>query len=408
MRAAIIAIGSEMLGIGRTDTNSLDITAVLERYGVALDRKSIVADDRPSIIREMQYLLENHEIVVVTGGLGPTEDDLTREAIAELLGWHLLEDAAIVEQIRERFAARGIRMPEVNRRQARIFEGNVPLANPRGTAPGFHLEFEYAAAKRHLWVFPGVPHELAGMLENHFEPWLQSVGGTRVERKILKIAGLTESQVEERLAPYYSAHRNEPFSILASGGEIQIHLTAANSDQLEARRREIAALFLTELFGADDDTLESAVGRMLVERGETLGIAESCSGGLLSSRITDISGSSTYFLGGIISYTRDAKQFLLGVDPAVIDAQGEVAEEVARQMARGARRRFGSTYGIGITGIAGPTGGTPEKPVGTVHIAVATPSQIEHRKLLLNGSRKMIKRQSTQHALNLLRLTMLK
>lgn len=406
MNAAIIAVGSEMLGIGRLDTNSLKLTDALERYGVSLQRKSVVGDRRDDLVRELQFVLQHHDLVITSGGLGPTEDDMTKDALAEVLGLRLVPDEEVLEKIRQRFAARGVSMPEVNRRQALVFEGNVPLENPRGTAPAFHLQTTVAGKPRDIFVFPGVPHELEGLTAGELVPWLAARGGVRRMRRTIRIAGLAESQVEERLAPFYAAHPEQPFSILAGGGEIQIHLDAEEnqSAELEARVAEIDRLFADEIFGYDEETFEAAIGKLLTQRNQTLAIAESCTGGLLSSRMTDISGSSAYFLGGVVSYTGAAKIALLGVDSAVIAARGEVSEEVARQMAGGARERFGSTYGVGITGIAGPTGGSEAKPVGTVHIAVTNGETTEHVRVLLSGSRTMIKRQATQHAMSLLRL----
>jgi len=224
---------------------------------------------------------------------------------------------------------------------------------------------------------------------------------------VLKIAGMTESGVEEKLKPYYERHPGELVTILASGGQIEIHLNSDAREFIDAREAELRALFAARLFGADDDTMESVVGALLLARNETVATAESCTGGLLGSRITDVAGSSAWFLGGAVCYTAAAKTDLAGVDPALIREHGEVSEPVALALARGARTRFASTWGVGITGIAGPTGGTPEKPVGTVHIAVAGPDAEQHRKLLWPAPRPMVKWFSAQDALDLLRRTML-
>ncbi|HVG23341.1 MAG TPA: CinA family nicotinamide mononucleotide deamidase-related protein [Thermoanaerobaculia bacterium] len=402
MNASIIAIGSEMLGPTRVDTNSLKITAALESFGIAVVRKSIVGDRLADLVAELRFVAT--DLVVVTGGLGPTEDDLTREALSEAFGLTMEVDAKIVAWIESRFAERGLTMPDVNRRQANVFAGQTTLFNERGTAPGFHLDL----GGRHVWVFPGVPHELEWMLGKYFRPWLQSVSGGRERfRRVLKIAGMTESAVEERLKPYYERHPGELVTILASGGQIEIHLGGESHDDIASRESEIAALFGNRLFGFDDDTLESVVGALLGKRGETVSTAESCTGGLLGSRITDVAGSSAYYLGGAVCYTAAAKSDLAGVDPALIHEHGEVSEPVAIALARGARTRFGTTWGVGITGVAGPTGGTPEKPVGTVHIAVSGPNRDTHRKLLWPAPRTMVKWFSTQAALDLLRRELL-
>lgn len=409
-RASIVAIGSEMLGPVRVDTNSLKITAALDRHAIPLMRKSIVGDVLRDVVDELRSAIDRSDIVITTGGLGPTEDDLTREALAEAFGLTIETDPAIVAGLEARFAARGWKMPDVNRRQANVFRDQTTLPNQRGTAPGFHL----AMGGKDVWVFPGVPHELEWMIETYLAPWLDEVAGGRARfSRVIKIAGVTESGVEEQLKPYYDRHGGELLTILASSGHIELHLSAdAREDEarqlIAERERELVAIFGDRVFGYDDDTLEGVVGALLKSRGETLAVAESCTGGLLGSRITDVSGSSSYFLGGAICYTAAAKRGLAGVDERLIREHGEVSEEVAIALAAGIRERFGSTWGAGITGIAGPTGGTPQKPVGTVHIAIAGPGGHEHRKLLAYPPRTLIKWYSTQQALDLLRRQLLR
>ena len=399
MNASIIAVGSEMLGPTRVDTNSLKITTLLELFGIPLVRKSVVEDALDALADEIDFSLAHSDILITSGGLGPTEDDLTREALAKALGLEVDVDQSIIDKLEKRFAARGWKMPEVNKKQANVFRGQTTLDNERGTAPGFHLQVR----GKHVWVFPGVPGELEWMLKTYFEPWLESVSGGRTRlRRVLKIAGLGESAVEEKLKPYYTAHP-EPLTILASPGAVELHLIFETQDAIDAREGELRDIFGVRLFGADDDTLEGVLGRILAERGETVSTAESCTGGLLSQRITDVAGSSAYFMGGVVAYTAEAKIALAGVDPEIIRANGEVSEAVAIALARGVRERFKTTYGAGITGIAGPSGGTPEKPVGTVHIAVAGADGYEHRKLFWPGTRSHVRWFSTQSALDLLR-----
>jgi nicotinamide-nucleotide amidase len=405
--ASIIAIGSEMLGPTRLDTNSLKLTTALEDFGIAVVRKSIVGDRLHDLVDEIRYSLSRAELLFITGGLGPTEDDLTREALSEALGLAMEVDQQIIDRLEARFAARNLKMPEVNKRQAKIFRGQTTLANERGTAPGFHIE----SKGKHIWVFPGVPMELEWMIATHLRPWLEGQPGGRSRyRRVLKIASMAESRVEEELKPYYTAHRDEePVTILATGGHIELHLAvdgeeAAARAELTGREGELLAIFRERVFGYDDDTIEGVVGRLLTERHESVSVAESCTGGLLASRLTDVPGSSTYFLGGAIVYAAQAKMFLAGVDPKLIQDHGEVSEPVAIDLAKGIRRRFGTTYGIGVTGIAGPGGGTEAKPVGTVHIAVADAHRVEHRKLFWPTTRAMFKWFTTQSALDLLRL----
>ncbi|HEX8254107.1 MAG TPA: competence/damage-inducible protein A [Thermoanaerobaculia bacterium] len=409
MEAAIIAVGSEMLGPVRVDTNSLKITAALETYGIALVRKSIVGDRLDDLVDEIRSSHARADILVITGGLGPTEDDLTREALASAFGLAMEIEQSIIDKLEARFAARGWKMPEVNKRQANVFAGQTTLANERGTAPGFHIE----SGGKHVWVFPGVPHELEWMVATYFAPWLQEISGGRARyRRVVKIAGITESGVEEKLQPYYAQHPGELVTILASSGHVEIHLHADGSEEeaqalIATRERELVEIFGTRIFGYDDETLESAVGALLRARGETVATAESCTGGLLGSRITDVSGSSAYYMGGGVCYTAAAKMAIAGVNAALIAAHGEVSEEVAIALARGIRERFSTTWGVGVTGIAGPTGGTPEKPVGTVHIAVSGPNGDTHRRILWQGPRTIVKWYATQQALDLLRRAVL-
>src|SRR6266542_2819580 len=371
MNAAIIAIGSEMLGPSRLDTNSLKITAVLEDYAVPLVRKSIVGDTQADLVDELVYDVERAEVLIVTGGLGPTEDDLTREALAEAFSLTLRVDHALIERLEQRFAKRGIKMPEVNKRQANVFVGQETLANERGTAPGFHLRL----GEKHVFVFPGVPHELEWMLATYFTPWLAEQRGARARhRRALKIAGMTESGVEERLKPYYDAHRDEPpLTILATGGQIELHIhadddEAAAKEHIAAREQELLDLFGERVFGYDDDSLEAVLGRLLTARGSTVATAESCTGGLLASRITDVAGSSAYFMGGAVVYTAAAKQNLAGVAPALIAEHGEVSEPGGVALALGSRERLGTTNRVGVTGIDGQRGAFEVNKVVTMHI----------------------------------------
>jgi nicotinamide-nucleotide amidase len=401
MKASIIAIGSEMLGPVRVDTNSLKITAAFEDHGVEVVRKSVVGDTLADLVDELGFALDRSDVLVTTGGLGPTEDDLTRDALAKRFGLEMDIDQSIIDKIETRFAARGWKMPEVNKRQAKVFVGQTTLQNERGTAPGFRLDVD----GKMVWVFPGVPHELEWMIATYLRPWLETKsGGMRRHRRVLKIAGMTESGVEERLKPYYDARPGEPLTILASGGQIELHLLQASTAEIAAREEALRAIFTERLFGYDDDSLESVIGKLLIDRQATVATAESCTGGLLGSRITDVPGSSSYYRGGAVCYDARAKTDMAGVDADLIREHGEVSEPVALALARGIRMRLQSTYGVGVTGIAGPGGGTEAKPVGTVHIAVAGPKGEEHRKMFWQGPRTIIKWFSTQFALDLLRL----
>lgn len=412
MRAAILAVGSELLGTDRLDTNSLRLTALLDRYGVELRRKSVAGDCEEDIAEELRVLLSKVDLVLVTGGLGPTADDVTREAVAAALGRGLRFDPQILEGIERRFREHGRQMPAVNRKQAEVIEGAEVIPNRRGTAPGMRLESASGSA---LFLFPGVPTELEGMVRSHLEPWLAGrSGGISRETVTLKVACLPESTVEERIAPAYAEFGREWITILASPGEIRLQLTAAGPEPERRERLAVMKARLSELAGdavfgeGDDLTLEAVAGELLRAAGATLTVAESCTGGLLAERLTRIPGSSEYFLGGVVSYDNRIKSELLGIEPALIETHGAVSEPVAVAMAAGVRRALRSDYGIGITGVAGPGGGSEAKPVGTVHIALAGPGDlVEHHKVRFPGDRERVRSQSVQWALDRLRRVLL-
>lgn len=414
MRAAILAVGSELLGVDRLDTNSLRLTGVLRERGVALVRKAVVGDDEAAIAAELRRMAAEADIVLVTGGLGPTADDVTREAASAAFGRPLREDAAVLAAIETRYRSFSRRMPEVNRRQAMVPEGAAVLDNPQGTAPGLRIDVDRAT----VFLFPGVPRELEAMIAGDLEPWLRehAGGGGALETWTLRVACLAESEVEERIAPAYAEFGRDPITILASGGDILLKVTAAGP--VEARRARLAAMQerLAALVGdavyarREDHDLETVVGSLLRERGETVGLAESCTGGLVSQRLTRIAGSSDYFLGGVVAYANAAKESLAGVPAALLREHGAVSEEVARALARGARKEIGSDWGVGITGIAGPGGGSPEKPVGTVHVAIdggAVETAARHRRLRLPGDRERVRWLASQWALDMLRRNLL-
>ncbi len=409
--AAIVAVGSELLGTDRLDTNSLRLTAALERHGFELLRKAVVGDSEEEIAREMRGLLGRVELVLVTGGLGPTADDVTREATAAALGRRLVFDEAVLRRIETRFCDHGLRMPAVNRRQAEVIEGAEIIPNERGTAPGMRLEAEGTT----IFLVPGVPLELEGMLDSHLVPWLAArSGGWGRETAVLKVACLPESAVEERIAPAYAEFGREAITILARPGEIRLHATAAGPPA--ERRARLAAMQarLAELAGdavfarREEETLESVTGDLLRRAGATLAVAESCTGGLVAGRVTAVPGSSDYFEGGVVAYTDRLKSELAGVRAELLAAHGAVSEPVAIALAEGARRRLGGDYGIGVTGIAGPGGGSEAKPVGTVHLAVAGPGRPpDHRRVRFPGDRERVRWQASQLALEMLRRRLL-
>jgi len=399
-------------GTDRLDTNSLLLTEALLRHGVELRRKAVIGDLEDEIAAELRDTLPRLDLVLVTGGLGPTADDVTREAVAAALGRAIAVDPEVLAGIEQRFARLGWRMPAVNRKQAQVVAGADVLPNPRGSAPGMRL----AAGGTTLFLFPGVPSELAGMIADHLEPWLAArSGGVSRETAVIKVAGLPESVVEERIAPAYDEFGRQWITILAKPGDVRLLATAAGPAAERQARLQAMTARLAELVGdavyalREEDTLESVVGDLLRAAGATLTVAESCTGGLLGERLTRVAGSSDYFLGGAITYSNRLKTALAGVPEELIAAHGAVSEPVARAMAEGVRARLGSDYGAAITGVAGPGGGSDDKPVGTVHLAVAGPPPapgapaVDHRHLRLPGDRERVRWQATQLTLDQLR-----
>lgn len=369
-----------MLTPTRIDTNSLYITELLNGIGIDVLAKSIVGDDRAELEAQFAQALARVDLVVFTGGLGPTEDDLTREVVAEHLQLPMTEAPAILESIQRRFAARGWKMPEVNRKQAMVPRGALVLDNPNGTAPGLWLEVE----GKGVALLPGPPREMRPMIERLIAERLHPrSGGTRVLRRVIKIAGRGESVVEEKTQPVYSTWRTgtHPIdtTILAMPGQVELHLSTRGIDipamegGLDRAVEQIARLLGVDIFSTDKHTLEEVVGELLRARGWRIALAESCTGGLATSRLTDVAGSSDYVERSVVAYSNRSKIELLGVSPALIEAHGAVSEPVAEAMATGVRDRAGVDVGVGITGIAGPGGGTEQKPVGTVCIAVTAP-----------------------------------
>jgi nicotinamide-nucleotide amidase len=406
-RAAIVAIGSEMLGPFRRDTNSIWLTEKLEEAGIAVVRKAVVPDDPGEIARELSCASQAAGWIFTTGGLGPTADDVTVSAVARWMGVPVSRDERFVVAMRERWEGRrGVRMPAVNEKQADFPEGARVLENPRGTAPGFWLEKDGVQ----IVILPGVPSEMREIFEQQVGPELRRGGDAAVtKRRVLRIAGMGESRVEELVAPLYAKWRDDPVTILASPGEVELHLCARGDPATaEARVAEMEDDFRSVLgsriHGTGGEALAESLGRVLKEKGRTLSLAESCTGGLVSSLLTDVPGSSAYFLGTIVPYADRSKETLLGVGEETLERHGAVSEETAREMARGARERFGSDLAAAITGIAGPDGGTPEKPVGTVFFAVVDREGREKAsKRFFGGDRAMVRRTSAMFSLEMIR-----
>ena len=415
--AEIIAVGSELLGWTRLDTNSLFIADQLSRLGIELKAKTVVGDDRARLETIFTRALDRVELVVVTGGLGPTDDDLTREAVAGALGLELAVDEAIAATIRERFERRGLSMPSVNRKQAMVPRGATSIPNANGSAPGLWLEVGH----RLVVLLPGPPRELQPMMVGLCAPGgtiASKAGPERLHRVSVFTTGLAESQVEALVQPIYSTWRDESepieTTVLASPGQVELHLTLRSADATAAlvRLAEASASLTAALgsaaYSTDGRRLHQLVGDLLRERGLTIAAAESCTGGMLLERLTSIGGSSVYVRGGVIAYSNDLKVRLLDVDPALIETHGAVSEPVAAAMVDGVRVSTGADVGVAITGIAGPQGGTPAKPVGTVVIALRAgdrPLSVGMHRFV--GDREMVRVQATLKALDRVRLALI-
>ena len=411
--AAIIAVGSELLTPHKVDTNSLFITQVLNDLGIAVAYKAIVGDHRADLTAHVAHALARHKVLILTGGLGPTDDDLTREVVAEHLGLTMAEDPAIVAAIEQRFAKRGWTMPAVNRRQALVPRGATVLANPNGTAPGLWLEHGGAA----IALLPGPPREMKPMMAGEVRTRLAPrAGSVRLQRRLIRVSGRGESAVEEMVQPIYSSWLNQSTpietTILAGLGQVELHLLtkAADAGQaaaaLDAAVNQIRQVMGPDIVSIDGRELEAVVGDLLRERRWHVALAESCTGGLATSRLTDMPGSSDYVERSVVAYSNRSKIELLGVDEAAIAEHGAVSEPVAAAMATGIRDRARADVGVGITGIAGPGGGSEQKPVGTVCIAVAG-RDTRVRTFRFPGGREMVKALSANTAIDMLRRLLL-
>ena len=406
MRAEIIAIGSELLTPYRLDTNSLFLTDGLNQVGVHVVHKAVVGDSLDDMRASFRQALDRADLIVACGGLGPTDDDRTREAVADLLGRRLEFNEGVLRHIQELFRRFGRVMPEINRRQAMVPEGAVVIPNPRGSAPGLWIE-----TNGHIVILlPGVPSELRAMFDQEVRPRLTRLGhDERLFTRDLRITGLPESEVEQRVSPLYALYPDTETTILASPPGIQLHprvwsRDAAKANQILDEMVKRMALALGEhLYSTDGEQMEEVVARVLTENRATIAVAESCTGGLLAERLTNIPGSSSYFLGGVVCYSNELKSALVDVPAELIESKGAVSPEVALALAKGIRKTTGATIGVGVTGIAGPGGGTPEKPVGLAHIAIADERGPRERRFQFPGDRERIRMHASQTALDSVR-----
>ena len=414
--AAIVAVGSELVTPHRSDTNSLYLTAKLNDLGIEVRAKFVARDDRRDVAAFADHALGVADLLILTGGLGPTDDDVTREAVAEAFGLVLEEDDGILAFLQDRFARRGLAMPAINRKQAQVPRGAVALANVKGTAPGLWIE----RGAQVVVLLPGPPNELEAMYTAHVEPRLEArTAARRLHRRVIKIAGRAESAVDEVAQPIYQEFLAWPTpiatTILAARGQIELHLSASGADEaaigaaLDRTVGALAGALGPAVFSVDGRSLEAVVGHMLGERGLRIAVAESCTGGLVMARLTAVPGSSGWVIGGVVAYANEIKERELGVAHALLVEHGAVSEPVAAAMARGIAQRLGAEVGVGVTGIAGPAGGTPEKPVGTVVIAVDVAAAQRHavQTHRFVGDRDLIRQFAAQAAIDLVRRTLL-
>ncbi|HJQ25655.1 MAG TPA: competence/damage-inducible protein A [Blastocatellia bacterium] len=406
LKAEIIAIGSELLTPHRTDTNSLWLTERLNSVGINVLQKTIVGDDEGRLEEAIRDALRRSDLIISTGGLGPTEDDITRKVFARVTSRQLRLDYEILERIRERLTSRGYQMTPNNERQALVPNGARPLANPNGTAPGLRLDQEGTL----IVLLPGPPRENQPMFDTYVMPELeQRSRGARRATRLLKVTGMGESQLDDKIAPIYQQYTNPTTTILFTDSEIELHLTATaeSAARAEALAEELAEK-LEEAIGDNcystrGEQLEEVIGLRLRLKQYTLATAESCTGGLVAERLTRVPGASDYFVGSIVSYTDEVKQNLLGVPAEMLERHGAVSGEVAEAMARGVKERTGATIGLSITGVAGPGGGTQAVPVGTVYIGLADDVTSTNRRLNLLGDRHLIRWRASTTALEMVR-----
>ncbi|HXK01587.1 MAG TPA: competence/damage-inducible protein A [Verrucomicrobiae bacterium] len=410
MDAEIIAVGSEMLTPERLDTNSLYLTAELNKLGVEVVAKAVIGDDRDRLAAAVRAAMSRSEILILSGGLGPTEDDVTRDAVAQALDRKLVFQEEIAAWLTERFAKARRKMAEINKRQAFLVEGAEMLSNDRGTAPGQWVEESGAVAM----LLPGPPHELKSMFERHCVPRLARMVPKQVIRTLfLRVTGMGESDLDELIAPVYKKYTNPACTILAARGDLQIHLRArcATEAQADALLAEVGGpielLLGDRAYSRNGDPLEVVVGNLLRENHATVAVAESATGGMLGERFTSVPGSSDYFAGGFITYTNAMKTELLGVDPQLLEQHGAVSRETAEAMAVGARRRTNATYALSITGAAGPDSGGENIPLGTMWVGLADAAGAIALSRQFLGDRQRIRTFTVQMALDVLRRRML-
>ncbi len=417
MIAEIVAVGSEMLTPFRQDTNSLYITEGLNDLGVSVAFKTIIGDNRQHLTEATRIALRRADVVVFSGGLGPTEDDLTRPCVAEALGIGVHKDNETMAALYKRFAERRLAMPPNNEKQAEVLDGAQLLPNKQGSAPGQWLDTTFEGHRKVVILLPGPPKELKPLFDEECKPRLQaSLPRRALAKRLLRMALIPESQVDARTAPIYKSYPDVETTILAGGGEIQLHFFCVKPTLEDAESRvnavaeAIERVMGDDVFSSQGETLEEVVLLMLGLQEANLSVAESCTGGLLAERLTNVPNASRAFVGGSVVYTNEMKTACAGVPAALIEAHGAVSEPVARQLAAGTRERFGTTFGLSITGVAGPpmtAGPDRDKPVGLVYIGLADAEETQVKQFNLMGDRDRVRLWATQHALEMVRRRLL-
>ncbi len=414
MRAEIVSVGTELLLGQIVDTNAAYVAKALSSVGIGVYRRQTVGDNHERLLAALRQALSESEIVITIGGLGPTMDDITRDGLAEAFGDPLQMDEAIAQKLRDFFALRNTPLLESNLRQAMAPVNGRALDNPNGTAPGLLFENKIGGVDRIGIALPGPPNEFIPLVDNIVMPYLREKTGNvgTIRSLTLRVAGMGESMVEDKIKDLM-LDANPTVAPYAKVGEVHLRVTARADSEAEAdrmiveRAQQVRSRLGNVIYGENDDPIEKAVVTLLCDSKHTVATAESCTGGMVAQRITDVAGSSKVFIGGVVAYSNEAKTDLVGVPAETIARVGAVSPEVAQALAEGARKRFGTTYGIGITGVAGPDGGTPEKPVGLVYIGVAYPDGCDVEKCNFIGSRQIVRTRSAQTALNMLRLRIL-
>lgn len=410
MNAEIIAVGTELLLGQIVNTNAQFLSQELAALGIGLYYQTVVGDNPTRLAEAVRQALQRVEVVILTGGLGPTTDDLTRETVAEAMGRPLHFDEQIWQVISARMQHFGRQIPENNKRQAMVPAGAKALPNPNGTAPGLTIE----ADGQLVVLLPGPPREMQPMFLAEVRPRLvqMTVHGVILSRS-LRVIGVGESALDELISDLIAAQSNPTIALYAKLGEVEVRITAKAADDSAAStliapiEAEIRQRLGQTIYGVDQETLAGALGRLLALRGWKLALAESCTGGLIGSMITSVPGSSDYFDRGYVAYSDEAKRQMLGIPAKVLEIHGAVSAECAANMAAGARRASGADVGIAVTGIAGPAGGTPSKPVGTVFVAIDSPIGGQVERLSLTGDRTVIQERTAKTAINLARLLLL-